>query len=54
MKEIHNLTVKYHNRVVGILAETKDGSLYSAKTLPSIRFTAKINYSIPEGTVLKS
>jgi len=25
MKEINHLTVKYHNRVVGILAETKDG-----------------------------
>lgn len=26
MREINNLTVKYHNRVVGILAETKDGT----------------------------
>ena len=25
MKEINNLTIKYHGRVVGILAETKDG-----------------------------
>ena len=25
MKEINNLTVKYHDRLVGILAETKEG-----------------------------
>lgn len=25
MKEINNLTIKYHDRIVGILAETKDG-----------------------------
>lgn len=25
MREINSLTVKYHNRIVGILAETKDG-----------------------------
>lgn len=27
MKEINNLTVKYHDRVVGIVAETKDGKV---------------------------
>ena len=25
MKEIRDLTVKYHDRIVGYLAETKDG-----------------------------
>lgn len=25
MKEINNFTIKYHDRIVGILAETKDG-----------------------------
>ena len=25
MKEINSVTVKYHDRIVGVLAETKDG-----------------------------